>query len=440
MSFQWLKRYMPRGIYGRAALILLLPVVVVQVVVSVLIAERHFAGVTEQMTRTMTREITLMLETVEAAPDADSVAQAVDSRLGALDIAFDLVPESALPDRDTRAWYDFTGTVFTPMLRDALPGLRRVKLAQDSTVILFTDTRHGLARLEIPRNRFSPSKSHQLFVYLVFFGVLMSVISYIYLRNQLRPITRLATASEAFGRGRHVDYAPAGATEVRAAGMAFVDMRNRIERHIEQRTLMLSGVSHDLRTPLTRMRLELSMLEDDEARTTLEHDVNEMQRLVDEFLNFAQGASEGTPVELDPVTLVQDIVQDARRAGRNVALYEAEGSGRMELRELAIRRAVDNLVSNAVRYGNRADVSVTLSERALRIRVEDDGPGIPADRREEAQKAFVRLDKARNQNLGAGVGLGLAIAVDIARSHGGSLRLGDSARLGGLCADIVIAR
>ena len=439
MSFDWLKQYMPRGLYGRAALILILPVVMVQLVVSILFAQRHFTDVTQQMTRTMIREISLVLETVERSPQPEQVPAALDQRLGGLDIDVQLVPDTDLPERDTRLWYDFTGTVFAPMLREAFPRIERVLLADDAIVILFTRTRHGLTRLEMNRNRLSASKPHQLYVNMVAVGVLMTLIAYIYLRNQLRPITRLAAAAEAFGRGRHIPYSPAGANEVRAAGTAFVDMRNRIERHIEQRTLMLSGVSHDLRTPLTRMRLALSLL-DDAEREPLEQDVEEMQRLVDEFLNFVQSASEGTPERVDPIALTTKIIEDAQRAGRDVTLRETDGEGTLLLRETAMRRAVDNLISNAVRYGSRAEVSVMLSEKSLRIRVEDDGPGIPEDRRAEAQKPFVRLDAARNQNRGAGVGLGLAIATDIARSHGGVLRLGESQRLGGLCADIVIAR
>ena len=269
----------------------------------------------------------------------------------------------------------------------------------------------------------------------------MTLISFVYLRNQLRPIKRLARAAEAFGRGRHVPYSPAGAVEVRAAGNAFVDMRARIERQIEQRTLMLSGVSHDLRTPLTRMRLSLAMLEDDEAGPLLQ-DVDDMQRMLDEFLDFAKGAAEGEPEKLDPRALMENAVAEAQRAGRNVTLlpFEGDGRGTVRLRKIAFLRAVDNLISNAVRYGTRAEVSVLLTDKTLRIRVEDDGPGIPADRRTEAARPFSRLDPARNQNKGGGVGLGLAIATDIARAHGGVLRLGASDTLGGLRADIVIAR
>lgn len=216
-------------------------------------------------------------------------------------------------------------------------------------------------------------------------------------------------------------------------------MRARIERQIEQRTLMLSGVSHDMRTPLTRLKLSLSMLED-EDRGPMEQDVADMERLLDEFLAFARGAQEGQAEPVDPANLVRRIVEDCQRANIAAELREVKGEGTVMLREGAIRRAVENLINNAVRYGSRAEVSVLLTNKTLRIRVEDDGPGIPPERREEATKPFARLEPARNQNKGTGVGLGLSIALDIARAHGGTLRLGESPRLGGLRADIVIAR
>jgi len=272
-----------------------------------------------------------------------------------------------------------------------------------------------------------------------FFAVLMTSISFLYMRNQLRPITRLAEAAQAVGRGRVVPYSPSGAIEVRAAGSAFVDMRTRIERQMEQRTLMLSGVSHDLRTPLTRMKLGLSLLPEDEAAPLLK-DVDEMQSLLDAFLEFSRGAAEGAPEDVDPSVWLREITDDALRAGHNVELTETEGQGTASLRPTAMRRAVENLIGNAVRYGSRAQVSLKLTPKSLRIRVEDDGPGIPADQRTEAVKPFARLDPARNQNRGSGVGLGLAIVADIARAHGGALRLGQSEALGGLCADIVIGR
>ena len=441
MSFAWLKQYMPRSLYGRAALILLLPVVTLQLVVTVLFLTRHFEDVTRQMSDAVSRELALVLLVADQAPTSLEIPAAVENRLGLL--AIDAVPVEAtdVPIKHLRRWYDFSGRVIVRSLPVMVPAVQIVDLSEDRTVAVYADTRHGWVRLVFDRRRISAANPHQLFVNMVFFGALVTFIAILYLRNQLRPIKRLASAAEAFGRGRHEHYTPAGAIEVRAAGNAFVDMRNRIERQIEQRTLMLSGISHDLRTPLTRMRLSLSMLEDDE-RELLERDVDDMQRMLDAFLNFVKGAAEGEAEEVDPYELVQQAVADAQRGGQTVELLpmEGEGQGLIKLNPLTFRRAVDNLINNASRYGSKVEVSVMFSEKTLRVRVEDDGPGIPEDRRQEATRPFTRLDPARNQDHGGSVGLGLAIATDTARAHGGVLRLGVSDRLGGLRADIVVAR
>ncbi|MEC7794197.1 MAG: ATP-binding protein [Pseudomonadota bacterium] len=429
MNFDWLKRYVPRGIYGRAALILILPVVFVQLVVSVVFIQRHFEGVTTQMTESLTDELTLIA----------SASGAEQERLArALNFTVEPLPGTEVR-QDIRRWYDLSGVTVIETLRDLMPNVARVELPDDHIVRVVLDGTEGPLMICFSRSRVSASNPHQLLVNMVFFGALMTLVAYIYLRNQLRPITRLATAAEAFGKGQTVPYRPGGATEVRAAGAAFLAMRNRIERQIEQRTLMLSGVSHDLRTPLTRLKLGLSMLED-EDRVHMERDVDEMQRMIDEFLAFARGTSSEQPIKLDPIEFVTGIVEDAERGGSDVTLGRMEGEGRALLRPVAMRRALENLISNAVRYGTHAEVSVQMTDKSLRIRVEDDGPGIPADRRDEAMRPFARLEPGRNQNRVSGVGLGLAIATDIARTHGGVLRLGQSDRLGGLQADIVLAR
>lgn len=440
MFFRWLKQYLPRGLYGRAALILILPVVVLQIVVSVAFVQRHFEDATIQMTQTVLRELSLVLDRMEDAPDAASALAATADLGGALGLTLAFNDAGTAPPSDAIRWYDFTGHILAGQLRAALPQLRAVDLPDSREALVYLNDPRGVLRIAVERRSLSPYNPHQLLVTMVFFGVLMTVIAYLYLRNQLRPITRLAAAAQAFGRGRSVPYSPSGAVEVRAAGHAFLDMRARIERQIEQRTMMLSGVSHDLRTPLTRLKLALSLMEENEAAPMLK-DVDEMERLVSEFLNFAKGATEGEPEPADLLELVRAVVADHVRMGHDVTLIEVAPQGGVVLvRPAAIRRALDNLIGNALRYGTRAEVSVTYLETACRLRVEDDGPGIPEDRRAEALKPFTRLDPARNQDRGSGVGLGLAIAMDIARAHGGTLRLGRSERLGGLQADIVVAR
>ncbi|CUJ95258.1 ATP-binding protein [Shimia thalassica] len=437
MTFRWLKHYMPRSLYGRAALILILPVITLQLVVSVAFIQRHFEGVTRQMSNAAAREINLIVETVNLADDTTERASDLAFLSDVLNAGISYQDDSAIEDR--RRWYDFSGIVIDRIFTTRIPGYRGIDLPDNDFVNVFVDSDLGLLKVQFDRRRVSASNPHQLLVSMVFFGGLMTLIAYFYLRNQLRPITRLSTAAEAFGKGRNIPYSPNGAIEVRAAGNAFLDMRSRIERQIEQRTMMLSGVSHDLRTPLTRLKLGLSLIEEEEAELLLQ-DVDEMERLLDVFLSFARDAKEGDPEEVDPFALVERIVQDSARSGHDVTLVSCEGSGVASFRVVGVRRAIENIIGNAVRYGSKAEVSVVMTDKYLRIRVEDDGPGIPEDAREEAQKPFTRLDPARNQNKGTGVGLGLAIAADVARAHGGVLRLGTSETLGGLRADIVIGR
>ncbi|MBO9408314.1 two-component sensor histidine kinase [Shimia sp. R9_1] len=434
MFFRWLKHYMPRSLYGRAALILILPVVLLQVVVSFVLVSRHFEGVTEQMTFATSREVMLVLEAMEVS---DTYPDARPTVLETLDISVSH-PE-ALATEDTRLWYDFSGIIMTRDFKKLLPGVQAVELIDDSKVVLNLATASGPLVVEFDRKRVSASNSHQLFVNMLVFGALLTFVAYLYLRNQLRPIKRLAVAAEAFGRGHSLPYSPRGAIEVRAAGNAFLDMRARIERQIEQRTLMLSGVSHDLRTPLTRFKLGLSLLED-EDREPLEKDVEEMQRMLDAFLDFARGVYADESEDTDPTALVVNLVNSYTRTGAEVTLNEPVGAGEIPLRPASVRRAVDNLIGNAIRYGTRAEVSVEITDKYVRIRVEDDGPGIAPERYEEALKPFARLEPGRNQNKGMGVGLGLSIAADVARAHGGILRLSESSKLGGLRADLVLGR
>lgn len=439
MFFNWLKQYMPRSLYGRAALIMVLPVVVLQLVVSVAFIQRHLQGVTVQMTLTVQRELEMISALGLETPTQEAMLEQTAPLLTPLKMRLRFLDDDELPVRDDLAWNEFSGRIVRDTLRKSFPEILAVQFPDKRQVKLVFSNDLGPLEVSFDRRRVTAAAPHQLIVTMLFFGVLMTVISFLYMRNQLRPIKRLADAAQAFGRGRTVSYRASGATEVRAAGSAFLDMRSRIERQIEQRTLMLSGVSHDLRTPLTRMKLGLAMLDAEDAEPLLQ-DVDEMQQLLDAFLDFSRGVSTSAPENIDPQELVQSIVDNWRREGLDVMLGELSGEGQVMLRPAALRRAIDNLISNAVRYGHLARVSVTLTDRSLRIRVEDDGPGIPQDQRSEAVRPFTRLDPSRNQDLGSGVGLGLAIVTDIARAHGGMLRLGTSQALGGLQADIVVGR
>ncbi|MHC0053173.1 ATP-binding protein [Actibacterium sp. D379-3] len=439
MNMGWIKRALPRSLYGRAAMILIVPIVILQLVVSVVFIQRHFEGVTRQMSGNVALEVGYVLDQVNAAPDTETALRAVAPLVRALEMGLGLPAAGA--DADQRALYDLSGRIVIATLRTALPQTRSIDLKSNSKLLrIVLATRHGDMGLTLERRRVSASNPHQLLVLMIVTGLLMTLIAFVFLRNQLRPIKRLARAADAFGKGRSERYRPSGAIEVRAAGNAFLDMRARIERQIEQRTLMLSGVSHDLRTPLTRLKLSLSLADETPETAEMLRDVSDMERMLDAFLDFARSDALDDPVPTDPAALLRRIADQAARGGREVVLGPMPDGVQAMLRPLAVERAVQNLVNNALNYGTRCAVGLEVSDRMLRISVEDDGPGIPPDRREAAMQAFTRLDEARNQNRSPGVGLGLAIASDIARGHGGILRLGESATLGGLKAELVLAR
>ncbi|MFC0280217.1 ATP-binding protein [Falsigemmobacter intermedius] len=432
-----IRSYLPRSLYGRAALILVAPIVIIQLLVSVAFIQRHYEGVTEQMTESLVYELQLVRE-LHLSGQRDRAQQVAD-RLG-----LKMSPAGSQTLDESPAFLDFSGRVIQRILKEGLPDVVGVDVnSRHRAVLLRAGPPGDQIDILIERRRLSASNPHQLLVLMVFAGLLLGIIAYVFLRNQLRPIKKLADASEAFGRGQILPYRPRGAEEVRAAGAAFLQMRARIERQIEQRTLMLSGVSHDLRTPLTRLRLELSMLDPGPEVEAMEADLAEMDRMISGFLDYARGDAAEEAVLTNPLTLLQEITTRARRMGLKVELLPLSVAGAVPevwLRPDAITRAVENLMNNAARYGDLIEISLSWTTRKLIISIQDDGPGIPPEQHELAMKPFARLDPSRNANDGSNTGLGLAIVAEIAISHGGALQLGKSLRLGGLRADITLAR
>lgn len=435
---QQLKSFLPRSLVGRAALIMIMPVLLVQLLVSAAFIDRHFTGVTLQMTEALAFELQLVLQEVNAAPDLTS-AQAVSQRMSlGLNLTAELPALTAPPKGDPLGYWDWSGRDVAGVLRDRLgDNVLAVDLVSGNwKVFVHLVTDHGVIRISVDRTRLSALNPHQLLVIMLVASLLLTLIASVFLRNQLVPITRLARVAEAFGKGRVMPYKLRGATEVRAAGRAFLEMRDRIERQIEQRTLLLSGVSHDLRTPITRLRLGLSLLPESEDTEALMQDVSQMERLVEEFLTFARGDAMEDSQFCDPVRLIREWAADAERQGGPVQIVlPVDKVPLVRMRPDAMARAAGNLLANAGRFGKIRRLSLDLNTaEELAFVIEDDGPGIPESQREIALQPFQRLGGARDPNHGGGVGLGLAIATDIAHSHGGELVLDESPDLGGLRA------
>lgn len=439
MAFS-LKPYLPNSLFGRAALILIAPVITLQFIVSVVFIQRHYDNVTRQLTSAVVLDMQLVLAHLQA-PESSTPDSSTPNLARALDLRYEVLPPGAKIGPDRRSIWDLAGRSLMATLHDGRLNSRSVDLVRNSSrVFVAVDTPRGVVLFNIARGRFSASNPHQLLVLMVLTGGLMTLIAFVFLRNQLTPITRLAAAATAFGRGEHLPYVTRGATEVRVAGQAFLAMRARIERQIESRTLMLSGISHDLRSPLTRLKLGITLLPQDDDTAALLGDIRDMERLVDEFLAFARGDAMEEPALCHPADVLQSALVNAIRAGQAVTAGPIADCPAMMLRPLAVTRALENLMGNAVRYGKRAQVSLRLTPESVRFIVEDDGPGIAQSDRALAMEPFQRLDAARDPNHGGGVGLGLAIASDIARSHGGSLALSVSPGLGGLRAELSLPR
>ncbi|QPH56257.1 two-component sensor histidine kinase [Pontivivens ytuae] len=444
MNFRWLKRWMPRNLFSRALLILLVPVVGIQLVTAAVFVRRHIEGVTEQMAQAVASELNYAITTIETAPTQAARDAQIETVSGLLNLTVLLDPEGQIAAEDDFAFLDISGNAAAEELRSVIRRDLSVDgVAIDKMLLVEVQTSAGALTALLPRRRLIASNPHLLLTWMIFAAAIFATISTLFLRNQIRPIRELARVSEAFGKGRSEPFRPKGAEEVRRAGAAFLAMRGRLERQIEQRTSMLSGVSHDLRTPLTRMRLALAVAEPGPETDELVHDVTEMERMLDGFLAFARGEGTEETVPVEPITLARTLVDRARRDGADINLIvenETPDECIVQVREMALTRAVQNLLSNAIRYGDRVRLRVRLTRLALEFTVEDDGPGIPEDQMLAALKPFSRLDSARNQDAGGSVGLGLSIAADVARSHGGSLRLERSAALGGLSGILRIPR
>jgi len=331
-----------------------------------------------------------------------------------------------------------TGTIDRPLAQALSERVRR-PFAIDSTslprdVRIQIQLTDGVLDVKVPRELLFTSTTYLVVVWMVGTAVILVVIALLFMANQIRPIRRLAEAAERFGKGLEVDdFKPSGATEVRQAAAAFLAMQERIRRQIAQRTALLAGVSHDLRTPLTRMKLQLALLRPSREVEDLKHDIADMEKMVEGYLAFARGEGTEKPKPSDLTEILAEVASAAARDGHTVTLENAPGLV-LPLRPQAIKRCFTNLVDNALRFAGKVQIRAVRRGGVAEITVDDDGPGIPPERREDVFKPFFRMEESRNLATG-GVGLGLTIARDIARSHGGDVTLGTSP-LGGLRATI----
>ena len=434
---RFIKRFLPRGLFGRSLIIIVAPMVLLQGIVTYVFFERDLDTTTRRMARDVAADVSFLATLEDSTPTLERDGlRALSARQLRYRLTFHDGDKLAPPTEPPSSTIDMA---LDDILASSI-GPRRIfqtsRIGNDFDIKV--DVKDGVLEILVPRDRITVSQPDIFILWMVGSALILLGVAILFLRNQVRPIERLARASEMFGKGRPVpDFKPYGATEVRRAAQAFITMRERIERHVAQRTEMLAGVSHDLKTPLTRMKLALAMMHDDADIRALKSDIAEMEHMLDDYLAFARGEGGEESEETDLGELVRDTAAAAAkaRAAEDERLTVAAPEHVMlSVKRAALRRCLTNLVDNALKAGRHVAVTLTKGERHAEIAVEDDGPGIPESRREEAFRPFHRLDQGCNLQAG-GSGLGLAIARDIARAHGGDITL-DKSRLGGLKAVI----
>jgi two-component system osmolarity sensor histidine kinase EnvZ len=417
---RFLERHLPEGLYPRSLIIIVTPMVLLQSVVAFAFMERHWETVTKRLSKAVTQDIAMLRMARQR-----------------LNLTLSIERNAELPEALPAPFFSLLDTTLSKQIKKRIDRPFWIDtFGRSRYVDIRIKVDDAVFRVIARRTRTYASNSEIFILWMIGTSLLLLWIAIIFLRNQIRPIQQLAEAAQSFGMGRDVpDFRPRGALEVKHAATAFINMRERIERHVEQRTAMLAGVSHDLRTILTRFKLQLAVLGRKTDVADLKDDVDEMQHMLEDYMAFVRGDGGEIAVDTPVHTILEDLRNEALHTGKQIDLV-ARKTLKVALKPQAFKRCVANLVSNACRFADNVTVKAKRRNHHLIVTVEDDGPGIAAEDCEDVFRPFHRLDHARNQDTG-GTGLGLAIALDIAHSHGGDIKLSAS-KAGGLKAELSI--
>ncbi len=427
-------RWMPKRLYARSLIIVIAPMLLLQSVIAFVFMERHWQTVTQRLSAAVVSDIAAIIDVIETYSDEKGTEEAIRIAQDRLSLKMDLLPPDPLPAAGPKPFFSILDQALSREITRQINRPFWIDTVGNSNVVeIRIQLDDHVLRAFARRSQAYASNTHIFLLWMVGTSLVLLAIAILFLRNQIRPIQQLAHAADSFGKGRPMpaDFRPRGAEEVRKAGSAFILMRQRIERQIEQRTAMLAGVSHDLRTVLTRFKLQLALDRSGVDKSALEKDIDDMQAMLEGYLAFARGEATEDAGEFDLKEFFETAAKEARLRKRELRV-SLEGATEIHVRPNAFSRLLSNLIDNALRHGRHVEIRAVNQAGILTVAVEDDGPGIPDAQLEEVFKPFFRLDTARNQNAG-GTGLGLAIARDVARSHGGDINL-DQSSLGGLRA------
>lgn len=431
-------RYLPKRLYARSLIIVIAPMLLFQSVVAFVFMERHWQTVTQRLSAAVTRDVAAIIDMIETYPPGDNYADVIRIAQERLQLKIDILPPDPLPSPGPKPFFSILDHFLSQQINQQINRPFWLDTVGNSNIVeIRVRLDDKVLRVFARRSQTYASNTHIFLLWMVGTSLVLLAIAVAFLRNQIRPILHLAEAAESFGKGRPMpsDFRPRGADEVRRAGAAFIQMRERIERQIEQRTAMLTGVSHDLRTILTRFKLQLALGGSKMDLEALDQDIDDMQSMLEGYLAFARGEAGEDAGQLNLAAFLDKLSEEAKLRKRRLSV-SLTGNPEVHVRPNAFARLLTNVVGNAFRYAKTVEVNATHARGSLLVIADDDGPGIPPDKREDVFKPFVRLDDARNQDS-SGTGLGLSIARDIARSHGGDITLDDSP-LGGLRAVIRI--
>ncbi len=421
--FRYLKKFMPKSLFGRSIIILMTPLIVVQVILSYIFFERHTDAILDSLAKGIAGDMQMVCDLVDSNMPMDKISVLAKKNF---DFTVTLNPQGkvmrygAFKDK----WlYQY----MLSQLDVRLNHLYFLRIFEDHIHVEIPHSR-GVIMIDTPRKRLYSRTTHLVIIWTALSALLLFIVASLFMRNQIRPISRLANAAESFGRGMEVSFRPEGATEVRKAGLAFMIMRDRLKRHIQERTEMLAGVSHDLRTPLARMKLQLAMMPKTNDTTDLQHDVDDMQSMVQGFLDFAKGVGQEELSSTHVNDILKAVINNVRHLPLKVTLTGEIGL-EIHIKQELFKRCLTNLLLNANRYASELTLDVQTDSGYVKFTLDDNGPGIPIDERENVFRPFYRIDSSRNLDSGS-VGLGLSIAKDIVSGHGGEMTLDESPSLG----------